>query len=90
MRKKGAMSFVEAAEAVLRMCGRPMTAREITEEAVKHGLLESSGRTPHVTMNARLYTVSKSPEAPIARLSEPGRRGTGTAAPGTVRWALRG
>jgi hypothetical protein len=81
------MSYIEAAQKVLALYQHPLTTREIVEEALRLGLIDPRGITPHVTMAARLYEeVRKHPEGPIVRAHEPG--GT-RARRGSVRWALR-
>ena len=52
--KGQSLTFLEAAEEVLRIANRPMTALEIVFDAVKSGLLVTKGATPSKTMNARL------------------------------------
>ena len=44
------MTFREAAEEVLRSYGVPMSVREITEAAVRQGLVCSNGKTPVATI----------------------------------------
>jgi hypothetical protein len=87
MRSTG-MSFVDAAEFVLDVSKRPKTAREITAEATRRGLIASSGKTPQQTMAARLYDRVHSPNpGRLVRLYKRGRNDR--PAPGPVRWALR-
>ena len=76
------MTYLEAAVAVLRKSGRPMTSHEITAEALRRGLIRTTGKTPEATMAAALYT-HVSLGAPVKRLFEPGN---GRAKRGTVRW----
>jgi HB1, ASXL, restriction endonuclease HTH domain len=75
------MTFLEAAEAVLRAERKPLTVREITEIALRHGLLETHGKTPEATMSAALYGAS--PDGPIRRRFVPGPQ---RAIRGSVRW----
>ena len=79
------MTFLEAAEEVLRTAQRPLSAHEITEIAVSRGLLTSTGKTPEATMSARLYGAPS--DGPFRREYKPGRQ---RAVRGSVRWALRG
>lgn len=81
--KERALSYVETAVRVLRDNGRPMTSTEITEEAIRRGLLKPSGKTPERTMSAALYTRGES--VGIKRLADPGPQ---RAVRGTVRWTL--
>jgi hypothetical protein len=81
------MTFLEAAKAILRETGRPMTAREVTDLALKRGLIKSSGKTPDATLLAQLYgQVRDNPDGPIVRVWE---QGPNRARRGTVRWAWR-
>ena len=75
------MTYLRAAEAVLREARRPLSAREITELALSKGLIQPRGRTPVKTMDARLYTAPL--DVPIRREYQPGPR---RAARGSVRW----
>lgn len=59
-----------------------MTAKEITEIALARGLIDSHGKTPAVTMKARLYGLP--PGAPIEREYIAGDR---RAKRGSVRWS---
>jgi hypothetical protein len=80
-------SFLGAAIRVLEACQRPMTAREIAEEALRRGWLTSAGKTPHATMAARLYfPVRDDPDSRLVCLAQPGKA---RAVRGSVRWALR-
>jgi len=66
--------FLEAAVAVLSDSGHPMTAGEITAQALERGLLRSSGKTPVASMTARLYVHARDAERPrVRRVFEPGR-----------------
>ena len=82
------ISYLAAALRILADHGSPMTAREITDEAIRRGLLHPAGKTPEATMSARLYLYARDhPDGPLVRLHEPG---PGRARRGSVRWALRG
>lgn len=79
--------YLSAAVQVLRAAGRPLTTREVTEEALGAGLLDRWGKTPEQTMGARLYVALRDePDCPVRRLCEPG---PARARRGSVRWALR-
>jgi len=81
------MTYVEAALTVLETCGRPLTTREILDEATQRGLLTPTGKTPLASMSAELYTLARARSGkPLIRLSEPGGA---RARRGTVRWTLR-
>ncbi len=64
-------SFLDAAEKVLDKFGNrdSMHYRDITDKAIKHGWLNTSGKTPEATMNAQLVTELKRAKAS----GEPGR-----------------
>jgi hypothetical protein len=82
------LSYMEAALVVLEKAGRPLTSRELTDEALRQGLIQPAGKTPAQTMMARLYTeINQNPNTPIVRLAT---EGPTRAVRGTVRWALRG
>jgi hypothetical protein len=83
------MNYIEAALTVLKGSKRPMTAKEIIDEAVAKGLLAPQGKTPEATLSARLYVyVRDHPEPVIERHAEPGRTPP-RARRGSVRWRLR-
>jgi hypothetical protein len=48
------MTFYEAAVEVLRVAGRPLHYKKITEIAIKRGLLSHIGKAPELTMGNRL------------------------------------
>ena len=76
-----AVTFLEAAELILRQAKRPLTTREITELALRRGLLKTRGKTPEATMSAALYGATT--ERPIRREYNQGRI---RAVRGSVRW----
>jgi len=79
------MTYYDAALEVLRSARRPLTAREITERAIKNGLITPRGKTPHETMTAMLYVrVRNDPE--LVKLEDPGSK---RAKQGSVRWMVR-
>ena len=76
------MTFRQSAEAVLRSAGRPLTTAEITEIALRRGLIQTRGKTPVASMAAALYGAP--PDSPIQREYTSGR---GRALRGSVRWS---
>ena len=60
---KGGYSFLASAEKILEQSRKPMHYKDITEKALKKGLLFTSGRTPEATMNAQLVTELKRTKA---------------------------
>jgi hypothetical protein len=53
------MTFIEAAAEVLRLAGKPLHYKEITELAIAQNLLSHVGKTPEVTMSHRLTSAIK-------------------------------
>ena len=64
------MTFTEAAAEVLRIAGKPLHYKEITELAIEKNLLSHVGKSPEVTMGARLAALLKKEdkENPIVRV----------------------
>lgn len=79
------MTYYEAALQVLRSVHRPLTTREITDQAVKRGLITPVGKTPQATMAAVLYLRLRN-DSELVKLAEPGNE---RAKKGSVRWTLR-
>jgi restriction system protein len=62
------VDFKDAAREVLKEVGRPLHYTDITEIALESGYLESDGRTPQKTMQARLSVdVRDNPETPFVQ-----------------------
>jgi len=76
------MTYYEAALRVLKFVGHPLTAREITDQAIEAGLIEPAGRTPYATMSAALYARARS-DLELLKMEDPGN---GRAKRGSVRW----
>src|SRR5690242_9388765 len=68
--EKPNMTFTEAATEVLRIAGKPLHYKEITELAIEKNLLSHVGKSPEVTMGARLAALLKKEdkENPIIRV----------------------
>lgn len=64
------MTFTEAAAEVLRLAGKPLHYKEITEAAIEKNLLSHVGKSPEVTMGARLAALLKKEDKtnPIVRV----------------------
>jgi hypothetical protein len=64
------MTFTEAAVEVLRLVGKPLHYKKITEVAIERSLLSHVGKTPEVTMSSRLATMVKRDrgDAPIIKV----------------------
>lgn len=62
------MTYLSAAQRVLKTAGRSLTTSEITAVAIKRGFIEPTGATPEATMSAVLYRfVRDNPDGPISR-----------------------
>lgn len=53
------MTFTDAAAEVLRLVGRPLHYKEITDIAIEKNLLSHVGKSPEVTMGSRLAATVK-------------------------------
>ena len=64
------MTFTDAAAEVLRLIGRPLHYKEITDIAIEKNLLSHVGKSPEVTMGARLAAMLKkdSSDTPLIRV----------------------
>ena len=64
------MTFTEAAVEVLRLMGKPLHYKKITEVAIERNLLSHVGKTPETTMSSRLATMVKKDrgDAPIIKV----------------------
>src|SRR5690554_5327092 len=64
------MTFTEAAVEVLRLVGKPLHYKKITEIAIERNLLSHVGKTPETTMASRLAMVVKKDrgDAPLIKL----------------------
>src|SRR5687768_2745493 len=64
------MTFTEAAAQVLRLLGKPLHYKEITDLAIERNLLSHVGKSPEVTMGARLAALMKkeSGDNPLVRV----------------------
>ncbi len=63
------MTFTEAAAEVLRLAGKPLHFKDITQLAIDKNLLSHVGKTPDVTMGARLsLQIKKEPDGSIVRV----------------------
>ena len=66
------MTFYEAALEVLRRSGRPLHYKKITEIAIRDNLLSHVGKTPEVTMSARLNQEVKRQDFAALEKKRPG------------------
>src|ERR1044072_542207 len=64
------MTFTEAAAEALRLVGRPLHYKEITDLAIDKNILSHVGKSPEVTMGARLAALLKksAKENPLVRV----------------------
>src|SRR6187402_423824 len=69
-RNRQRMTFTEAAAQVLRLVGKPLHYKEITDVAIEKDLLSHVGKSPEVTMGARLAALVKKgdKENPLVRV----------------------
>jgi hypothetical protein len=69
-KEKPSMTFTEAAAQVLRLVGKPLHYKEITDVAIEKNLLSHVGKSPEVTMGARLAALVKKGEKdnPLVRV----------------------
>lgn len=79
------MTFLDAAFQVLGSSERPLTTQEITERALKQGLIDTHGKTPAASMSAALYKALRS-SGHLVKLGDPGPE---RALRGSVRWTTR-
>lgn len=79
------MTYLESAIRILSDAGRPMTAHEITFEALKRRLIRPVGRTPAATMTSTLYVEAKRARPLVVRKYDSGHQ---RARRGSVRWTL--
>jgi HB1, ASXL, restriction endonuclease HTH domain len=75
------MTFLDAAEVVLCDAKTTLTAAEITEIALRRGLIHTRGKTPAATMSAALYKAPS--KSAIRREFTPG---PSRAMRDSVRW----
>lgn len=65
------MSYKAAAIELLRRSGEPMTAKELTAQAIEEGLIAPEGKTPEATMAAQLYVdINKNPKTPFKKVGK--------------------
>lgn len=71
------MTYLEAAVAVLKASRRATTTEEITDAAIRQGLINPCGKTPVQTMGAALYRhIYEDAARPVLqRESQPGPLG---------------
>ena len=65
------MTFTDAAAEVLRLVGRPLHYKEITDIAIEKNLLSHVGKSPEVTMGARLAAMLKNAGATVEHQTLP-------------------
>jgi HB1, ASXL, restriction endonuclease HTH domain len=82
------MTYLEAAIAVLKGARRPMTTREVTEAALRRGLIRTRGKTPAASMSSVLYAYERRDRAALIRREY--RPGPTRAARDSVRWRYAG
>jgi hypothetical protein len=78
------MTYVQAAEFVLKSARRSLDVSAIVETALAKGLIQPTGKTPKATMSAALYGLAKA--SPRGRIRREYLRGVSRAKRGSVRW----
>lgn len=79
------MTYYEAALQILCTSGTPLTVREITDRAIREGLVMPRGQTPDATMSAALYKRLGT-DSRLVKIDIPGET---RAKRGSVKWKLR-
>jgi hypothetical protein len=79
------VTYYEAALRVLRSVHHPLTTRELTDQAVKRGLIRPRGKNAAATMAAALHRRLRG-DSELVKLATPRN---GQAQRGSVRWTLR-
>jgi hypothetical protein len=81
------VTFLEAALEVLQHSREAMTAAEISGRALEKGLIQTTGKTPAMTMAASLYKEAvKGPASLVVKVAKPGNLRSRR---GSVRWRAR-
>jgi hypothetical protein len=82
------VTYLEAAVAVLKASRKALTIGEITDAAIRQGLIQPGGKTPANTMSAALYHYVH--DADVSLIQRDFTPGPMRAAPGSVRWRYVG
>lgn len=72
------MTWLEAAEKVLKRAERPLTGAEIADRAMAQGLVVGKGKTPQKSLTAEIWKDQKwkrGPESPFIRVDDGPHRG---------------
>jgi hypothetical protein len=65
------VSMREAAHQILKKAGRPLHYREITRRAIRLGMIRPEGRTPALTLRARMGDdMNRNPATPFVRVGD--------------------
>jgi hypothetical protein len=80
------VTYFEAALTVLRRARRPLTTREVTDDAIRSGLIRPQGKTPKASMSAQLYSALAKGTPGLVKLEE---SGPWRARRGSVRWQIK-
>jgi hypothetical protein len=79
------MTYLDAAVVILKKSKHPMTVSDITEEAIRRGLIRPQGKTPEATMSAVLYVHTRKAKRPAIRRHF--KAGMTRALRDSVRWS---
>ena len=81
-------TFLDAAAAILERAREPLTAKAITQVAIRMALIgESNRKTPERTMSAALYVDVLN--NPASRFKKIAQKGPQRAVRNSVKWTLR-
>lgn len=68
---KKTVSYKSAAKELLKRAGEPMSAKELTEQAIEEGLIAPEGKTPEATMAAQIYVdIQKNPKSAFKKVGK--------------------
>jgi restriction system protein len=79
------MQFKDAAFEILKDAVEPLHYNSITDIALKNGILSTTGRTPHSSMGALLYTDTLKPNSRFRRGDKKGTFALQTAPPSDIQ-----
>lgn len=78
------MQFKDAAYEILKKAQQPLHYNDITDQALLLGLLDTTGKTPHATMGALLYTDTLNQNSRFRRGDRKGTFALKSAAPTNI------
>jgi restriction system protein len=84
------MRFKDAAYQILQQNDQPLHYNEITDRALAAGLLDTTGKTPHASMGALLYTDTLNPDSRFRRGDQKGTFALKVALPPGIQQQIKG